>query len=86
MLFTAITLCPLKTKEGKNTGLLQSLEMQVRGILGLSERIAMYLDALTMLCAQHHAVVPVDGNGVYYVLQYERGHGPHFGPEGKINL
>ena len=38
MLFTAITLCPLKTKEGKNTGLLQSLEMQVRGILGLSAK------------------------------------------------
>lgn len=35
----------------------------------------MYLDALTLLGAQHHTVVPVDGNGVYYVLQYERGHG-----------
>lgn len=42
----------------------------------------MCLDALTMLCAQHRTVVPVDGNGVYYVLQYERSHGP----EGKINL
>ena len=38
MLFTVITPCPLQTKESKNTGLLQILEMQVGGILGLSAK------------------------------------------------
>ena len=57
---------------------------------GLTERgIALYLAdlcTLTMPHAQHWTVMPLVGNAVYYVLQYVRGHGPHFGPGGKINL
>ena len=57
---------------------------------GLTEgSIALYLADLctrAMLHAQHWTVMLLVGNAVYYVLQYVRGHGPHFGPGGEINL
>ena len=54
---------------------------------GLTEgRIALYLADLCTLHAQHWTVMLLVGNAVYYVLQYVRGRGPHFGPGGEINL